>query len=70
MPTCPPTVWDIVSNLNLYIKKSLYEQLPEDRDNQIIKGIYLFRSKQSTSTTWLSFREGGITTSIVHEVLN
>ena len=69
MISWPPTVWDIVSNLNLHAKKSFYEQLSKHRDNKIIKDIYLLTSKQSTSTTWFSFREGVITASVVREVL-
>ena len=69
MTSWPPTVWDIVSNLNLHVKKSFYEQLSKHRDNKIIKDIYLLTSKQSTSTTWFSFREGVITASVVHEFL-
>ena len=38
-------------------------------DNQMIKYIYLSTSKQSTSATWFSFREGVITVSVVYEVL-
>ena len=51
MISWPPTVWDIVSNLNLHAKKSFYEQLSKHRDNKIIKDIYLLTSKQSTSKT-------------------
>ena len=69
MISWPPTVWDIVSNLNLHAKKSFYEQLSKHKDNKIIKDIYLLRSKQSTSTTWFSFHEGVITASVVHAVL-
>ena len=69
MTSCPPPVWDIMSNLNLHVKRSFYEKLSRVRDNTIIKRIYLLTSKQSTSTTWFSFREGEITASIVHEVL-
>ena len=47
----------IVSNLNLHVKKSFYEQLSKHKDNKVIKDIYLLTSKQSTSTTWFSFRE-------------
>ena len=65
----PPTVWYIVSNLNLHVKKSFYEQLWKHRDNKIIKDIHLLKSKQSTSTTWFSFREDVITASVVHEAL-
>ena len=38
-------------------------------DNEIITNVYLLTSKQSTSTTWFSFREGVITASVVHEFL-
>ena len=38
-------------------------------DNEIITNVYLLTSKQSTSTTWFSFREGVITASVVHEIL-
>ena len=69
MTPWPATVWDIVSNLNLHVKESFYEQLSKHRDNEIIKDIYLFTSKQSTSTTWFSFRQGVITASIAHETL-
>ena len=69
MTSWPATVWDIVSNLNLHVKKSFYDQLSKHRDNEIIKDIYLFTSKQSTSTTWFSFRQGVITVSIAHEAL-
>ena len=69
MTSSPPPVWDIMSNLNLHVKRSFYEKLSRVRDNTIIKRIYLLTSKQSTSTTWFSFREGEITASIVHEVL-
>ena len=69
MTSWPPTVWYIMSNLNLHVKKNFYEQLPKHRDNKIIKGIYLLTSKQCTSTTWFSFREGVITASVVNEVL-
>ena len=62
MASWPPTVWNIVSNVNLHVKKSCYEH----RDNKI-KDIYLLISKQSTSTTWFSFREDVITASVVHE---
>ena len=51
------------------MKKSFYEQLSKHRDNEIIKYIYLLKSKQSTSTTWFSFREGVTTASVVPEVL-
>ena len=40
-----------------------------DLDNEIIKNVYLLTSKQSTSTTWFPFREGGIAASLVHEFL-
>ena len=50
MPSCPSTVWDIVSNLNLHVKKNLYEQLSKHKGNQIIKDIYLLTSRQSIST--------------------
>ena len=60
MTSWPATVWDIVSNLNLHVKKSFYEQLSKHRDNEIIKDIYLF---------WFSFRQGVITASIAHEAL-
>ena len=69
MTSWAPTVWDFVSNLNLHVKKSFYEQLSKHRDNQIIKDISLLTSKQSTSTTWFCFREGVISASVVHEVL-
>ena len=69
MTSWPPTVSDIVSNLNLHVKKSFYEQLSKHKDNKIIKSIYLLTSKQSTSTTWFSFHESVITASAVHEVL-
>ena len=38
MTYCPPTVWDIASNL--HVNKRFYEQLSKHRDNQIIRGIY------------------------------
>ena len=41
-----PTVWDFVSNLNLHVRKSFYEQLSKHRDNKI--DIYLLTLKQST----------------------
>ena len=50
MPSCPSTVWDIVSNLNLHVKKNLYEQLSKHKGNQITKDIYLLTSRQSIST--------------------
>ena len=50
MPSCPPTVWDFVSNLNLHVKKNSYEQLSKHKGNQIIKDIYLLTSRQSIST--------------------
>ena len=37
----PCILWDIVSNLNLHVKKSFHEQISKHRDNQIIKDIYL-----------------------------
>ena len=58
-----------MSNLNLHVKKNFYEQPSKRRHNKIIKDIYLLTSKQSTSTTWFSFREGVITASVVREVL-
>ena len=48
MTSSLPTVWDIVSNLNLHVKKSFYEHLSKHRDNKIIKDIYLLTSKLST----------------------
>ena len=42
MTSWPPTVWDIVSNLNLHVKKSFCEQLSKHRDNKINKDIYLW----------------------------
>ena len=65
----PPTVCDIVPNLNLHVKKSFYEQTSKYKDNKIIKAIYLLTLKQSTWTIWFSFREGVITASFVHEFL-
>ena len=32
MTSWPPIVWDIVSNLDLHVKKSFYEQLSKHRD--------------------------------------
>ena len=69
MTSWPPTVWNILSRLNLNIKKSSYEKLSKHRGDKIIKDIYLLTSKQSTSRAWFSFREGVITASLVHEVL-
>ena len=39
MSSCPPTVWDIVSNLNLNVKKSSFGQLSKQRGNQLMKDI-------------------------------
>ena len=58
-----------MSNLNLHVKKSFYEQLSKHRDNKIIKDICLLTSKQSTSTRWFSFCKAVIKVSVVHEVL-
>ena len=69
MTSYPPVFGDIVSNLNLQVKKSFYEQLSKHRDNQIIEDIYSLTSKQSTLTTWFSFREDVFTASTVHEAL-
>ena len=68
MTCCLPT-FGILPNLNLYVKKSVYELSTKRRNNQITKDIYFLMSKQSTSTTWFSFCEGVIAESIVHEVL-
>ena len=35
MTSWPLTVWDIVSNLNLHVKKSFYEQLSKHKENKI-----------------------------------
>ena len=69
MTSYPPVFWDIVSNLNLQVKKIFYEQLSKHRDNEIIEDIYSLTSKQSTSRTWFSFREDMFTASTVHEAL-
>ena len=60
MTSRPPTVWDIVSNSNIHVKKSFYEQVSKHRDNQIIKGIYLLISKHYLNNMFF-FHEGVIT---------
>ena len=69
MTSWPPTIWDIMPNLNLHVKKSFYELLSKHRDNKIIKYIYLLTSKQSTSTVLFFFYEVVVTASVVYEVL-
>ena len=48
-------------------EKFLLTTFKEQRQSNNYFG--LLTSKQSTSKTWFSFREGGIATSVVHEVL-
>ena len=69
MTSWPTTVWHIVSNLNLHVKKNFYKQISKHKDNKIIKSIYLLTPKQSTSTTWFSFRECVTAASVVRDVL-